>query len=160
VLSAIRHEHRISIPRVRASLDYVRKVFESKHPLADAKFETDGINLFVDRFGELISASESGQLAIRDLLAAHLERVEHDDFGVAVRLYPFTRAFHSGNPKIIVIDPFVAFGRATISGTGVVTSIVAERYKAGEAIDDLVEDYGCTRVQIEEAVRCELSLAA
>ena len=58
------------------------------------------------------------------------------------------------------MDPFVAFGRATISGTGVVTSIVAERYKAGEAIDDLVKDYGCTRIQIEEAVRCELALAA
>ena len=160
VLSAIRHKYRISIPKVRASLDYVRRAFGSEHPLADAKFETDGINLFVDRFGKLISASESGQLAVREMLAAHLKRVEHDDSGLAVRLYPFTRAFHSGDPKIIVIDPFVAFGRATISGTGVVTGIVAERYKAGEAIDDLVKDYGCTRAQIEEAVRCELALAA
>jgi uncharacterized protein (DUF433 family) len=160
VLSAIRHEHRIPIPKVRAALDYVRKELGSEHPLADAKFETDGINLFVERFGQLISASESGQIAVRDLLAAHLERVEHDPSGLAIRLYPFTRAFHSGDPKIIVMDPFVAFGRATISGTGVVTSIVAERYKAGEAIDELAKDYGCSRVQIEEAVRCELALAA
>ena len=86
--------------------------------------------------------------------------IEHDACGIAIRLYPFTRAFSSAHPKIIVMDPFVAFGRATISGTGVVTSIVAERYKAGEAIDDLVKDYGCTRIQIEEAVRCELALAA
>ena len=115
MLGAIRHDHRISFPKVRTSLDYIRKAFDSEHPLADAKFETDGINLFVERFGKLISASESGQLAVRDLLAAHLKRVEHDDSGLAVRLYPFTRAFHSGDPKIIVIDPFVAFGRATIS---------------------------------------------
>jgi uncharacterized protein (DUF433 family) len=160
VLSAIRQTHGITIPKVRASLQYVRKVFGSEHPLADAKFKTDGIDLFVERFDQLISASESGQIAFRDLFSAHLKRVDHDAAGLAVRFYPFTRAFHLNDPKIIVIDPFVAFGRATISGTGVVTSIVAERYKAGEAIDDLAEDYGCKRDQIEEAVRCELALAA
>lgn len=160
VLSALRHNHRIAIPKVRTALDYVRELFAADHPLADAKFETDGIDLFVERFGKLISASESGQLAVRALLAERLQRVEYDTSGFAVRLFPFTRAFRSDAPRIVVIDPFVAFGRATIAGTGVVTSVVAERYKAGEAIDDLATDYGCTRAQIEEAVRCELDLAA
>jgi uncharacterized protein (DUF433 family) len=156
VLCAIRREHRIPITTVRRALDYVRKSIGSKHPLADAKFETDGIHLFVSQFGKLISASEAGQLAVRDLITAHLRRVEHDSGGLAVRFYPFTRATRLDDPKIIVIDPYVAFGRASISGTG----IVAERYKAGETIDSLAEDYGCSRIQIEEAVRCELALAA
>jgi hypothetical protein len=132
VLSAIRHTHRIAIPKVRASLEYVRKAFGSEHPLADAKFKTDGINLFVERFGQLISASESGQIAFRDLFSAHLKRVDHDACGLAVRFYPFTRAFHLNDPKIIVIDPFVAFGRATISGTGVVTSLWPSVIKPGK----------------------------
>ncbi|MFZ4682086.1 MAG: DUF433 domain-containing protein [Terrimicrobiaceae bacterium] len=160
VLCAIRREHRIPILTVRKALDYVRKTIGSKHPLADAKFETDGIHLFVSQFGRLISASEAGQLAVRDLITAHLRRVEHDASGLAVKLYPFTRASRLDDPKIIVIDPYVAFGRASISGTGIVTGIVAERYKGGETIDTLAEDYGCTRIQIEEAVRCELALAA
>jgi uncharacterized protein (DUF433 family) len=50
-------------------------------------------------------------------------------FGYIRSREPFIRAIR----RIIVIDPFVAFGHATISGAGVVTSIVAERYKAGEA---------------------------
>jgi uncharacterized protein (DUF433 family) len=79
---------------------------------------------------------------------------------LAVRLYPFTRKREPDEPKIIVIDPYVSFGRPTITGTGIATSIVAERYKAGESIDELSQDYGCERGYVEEAVRCELAVAA
>jgi len=64
------------------------------------------------------------------------------------------------NRKLIVIDPTISFGRPSIMGTGIATAIVAERYKAGESVDELAEDYGCERNNIEEAVRCELALAA
>lgn len=160
VLDAIRREHNIPLPKVRAALDYVKRRFNSPHPLADHKFETDGAALFVARFGELIAVSEAGQLAMKEMLAAHLRRVEHDAGGLATRLYPFTRKRQPDEPKIIVMDPSVSFGRPTIIGTGVATSIVAERYKAGESIDELAQDYGCERGYVEEAVRCELALAA
>jgi len=160
VLDAIRREYRVPLPNVRSALDYVQRQFGSKHPLAEQKFETDGVNLFVSRFGTLISASESGQLAIRELIRAHLRRIEHDASGLASRLYPFTREGDLEQPKIVVIDPLISFGRPTIAGTAVSTSIVAERYKAGDSIDALAEDYGCQRAQVEEAVRCELALAA
>jgi len=160
VLDAIRRDHNIPLPKVRTALDYVQRHFGSRHPLSEQKFETDGVNLFISRFQDLISVSESGQLAMRELLAAHLRRIEHDAAGVAVRLYPFTRKRQLDEPKIIVIDPYISFGRPTIVGTGVSTSIIAERYKAGESIDELAQDYGCQREQVEEAVRCELALAA
>jgi hypothetical protein len=38
--------------------------------------------------------------------------------------------------------------------------LLAERYKAGDSMDALTKDYGCERAQVEEAVRCELALAA
>lgn len=160
VLDAIRREHHVPLPKVRSALDYVRRHFGSKHPLAEQKFETDGVNLFVSRFDALISASESGQLTIRELIKAHLRRIEHDASGLAARLYPFTRQGDLEQPKIVVIDPLISFGRPTIAGTGVSTSAVAERYKAGDSMDELAEDYGCQRAEVEEAVRCELALAA
>ncbi len=160
VLDAIRREHNIPLPKVRIALDYVKKHLDSKHPLADLKFETDGVELLLTRFGQLISASETGQLAMREMLAAHLRRVERDASGLAVRLYPFTRKRQPDEPRIIVIDPSVSFGRPTIAGTGIATNIVAERYKAGESIDELAKDYGCERSYVEEAVRCELASAA
>ena len=159
ILNAIRRDDRVAFPNVRGALDYVRKRFGSEHPLADQKFETDGMNRFVSRFEKLISA-ESAQLAIREVIKAHLHRIEHDSFGLAVRLYPFTRDNGLDQPRFIVIDPLVSFGRPTIDGTGVTTTILAERYKAGDSMDALAEDYGCKRAQIEEAVRCELALAA
>jgi len=160
VLDAIRREHRIPMPNVRLALDYVRKQCGWKHPLAEQRFETDGVNLFISRFHDLISASESGQLTVRELIKAHLRRIEHDSSGFALRLYPFTRKDDLDQPKIVVIDPYISFGRPTIAGTGVSTGIIAERYKAGDSMDALADDYGCERAQVEEAVRCELALAA
>jgi uncharacterized protein (DUF433 family) len=160
ILDAIRREHNIALPKVRIALDYVKRHLGSQHPLANLKFETDGVDLLLTRYEQLISVSQAGQLAMKQMLAAHLRRVEHDAAGLAVRLYPFTRKRQPDEPKIIVIDPFISFGRPTIIGTGIATSIVAERYKAGESIDELANDYGCERGYVEEAVRCELAIAA
>ena len=160
VMDAMRREHNIALPKVRIALDYVKRNLGSKHPLADLKFETDGVELLLSRYEQLISVSQAGQLAMREMLAAHLRRVEHDTSGLAVKLYPFTRKRQSDEPKFIVMDPYVSFGRPTIAGTGIATSIVAERYKAGESIDELAKDYGCERDYVEEAVRCELAIAA
>ena len=44
-------------------------------------------------------------------------------------------------------------------GSGIPTAVIAERYKAGESIADLAEDYGEDPLNIEEAVRCELQPA-
>src|SRR5437660_5669317 len=159
VLAAIRRKHRVDMPAVRRAIEYLKKEFASPHPLADHKFETNGVDLFVERFGQLMSVSQGGQLAVRELLRAHLRRIEWDTKGMPLRLYPFTRIGDVDQPKNIVIDPFISFGLAVITGTGVSTDIVAERFKAGESADELAKDYECDREKIEEAIRCELSLA-
>jgi len=63
-------------------------------------------------------------------------------------------------PRYVLIDPYVAFGRPVLTGTGIPTAVIADRYKAGESIDELAEDYGQDRFHIEEAIRCELAEAA
>jgi uncharacterized protein (DUF433 family) len=160
VLDAIRRQHEIALPKVRRGVDYLRKEFESRHPLADQKMETDGNNLFVQKLGQLINISEAGQLEMRELVSAYLHRLEWDSAGLASRLYPFTRKRASTEPRVIVIDPFISFGKPVLSGSGIPTAILAERYKAGESIDELAHDYGRSRLEIEEAVRCELVLEA
>ncbi len=145
---------------MRSALDYVEQTLKIPHPLASALFLTDGSDLFVEEFGKLISASESGQTAISSMLSAYLQRVEHDEKGMAMRLYPWTRAGEAGDPKITVIDPYVSFGRPCIAGTGIPTASIAERYRAGESMDELADDYAITRPQVEEAVRCEFERAA
>lgn len=160
VLDAIRREHRVPLDKIRIAMDYLRKHFGSEHPLAEERFATDGVDLFVHKYGELINVSRDGQLAIKSLLEAYLRRIDRDPQGVARRLYPFTRKRSVEEPKAIVIDPYISFGRPVLAGTGIATSVVAERYKAGDSIEQLCSDYGRKRLEIEEAIRCELELEA
>ena len=83
-----------------------------------------------------------------------------DPQGLAIRLYPFTRKRHPDEPKLVVIDPYVSFGRPTLTGSGIATAVIAPRYKAGESVDELADDYGRERLEIEEAIRCELHTEA
>jgi uncharacterized protein (DUF433 family) len=160
VLDAIRRHHQVPLSKIREAIHYLRKHFSSTHPLAEQRFQTDGIDLFVERFDQLINVTQSGQIALREFLKAHLHRIEHDATGNAVRLYPFTRKRDLHEPRVVVIDPHISYGRPVLVGTGIPTALVAERYKAGESIDELAEDYGRSREEIEEAIRCELWLEA
>lgn len=155
VLNALRRKHKISPAKVRLALDYLQEHFPSQHPLADREFETDGSNLFLQRYGALINLSESGQLAMRNLLKEHLRRIGRDAAGRAAKLYLFT-----ARPKAVVVDPRISFGRPVIAGTGIPTRVVAQRFKGGDSIELLAKDYGRTPEEIQEAIRCEQREAA
>ncbi|HTU23940.1 MAG TPA: DUF433 domain-containing protein [Pirellulales bacterium] len=156
VLCACRRFHQIRMDKIRAAIDYVAKELGSAHPLVDCQFETNGISLFVGRYGELVDVSAQGQAVIRELIEQYLERLERADGRVA-RLYPFTRpAIGAENPRSVFIDPRVSFGRPTLATVHVATAAIAERYFAGESVDHLAEDYGCEKLDVEEAIRCEL----
>ena len=125
--------------------------------MVSQQFSTDGIDLFVEHYGALIQASQAERNQLELAIHTHIQRIEADDQGLAIKLYPFTRSHEENNPRIVVVDPRIAFGRLTIDGTGIATSILKERYSAGDSIDDLAADYECDRLSIEEAIRCELS---
>ena len=156
VLNAVRREHRITMPKVREALTYLEGYLPSTHPLADQKFETDGVDLFIEQYGRLVNISQDGQLAIRHVLRLYLSRIERDRAGVPVKLYLFTRSLQADEPKVVAIDPYVSFGRPILVGTGIPTAVIADRYKAGESIHALAEDYERPPRDIEEAIRCEL----
>lgn len=160
VLRALRRGHNLQLDAIRRALAFVTKRIGSEHPLIDQQFLTDGKSLFIERYGQLIEASAEGQLAMHDVLDLHLQRVEYDDRGVAARLYPFTRERDHDAPRRIVIDASISFGRPVLSGTNIPTAVIAERYKAGESISELARDYGREQGEIEEALRCELQIAA
>ena len=154
VLNALRREHRISMPHIRSALQYVSKECGWERPLIEQQFRTDGVGLFIERYGRLIDASAHGQQVMRQVVDAHLERLEWEDTSVA-RLYPFTRVRDLQSPRSVVIDPRYSFGRPVLAKSHIATEVIFDRYQAGESIDDLAEDYGCEKLEIEEAVRCE-----
>lgn len=157
-LRSLRIVHGIELPRIRRALDFVRQRFGWERPLIHQGFMTDGVSLFVENLGKIIDIAADGQIVIREVMA-HLERIEWEH-SIAARLYPFTRLNGRSAPKSVFIDPRYSFGRPILKDSRIATAVIAERYKAGDSIDDLAKDYGCTRLDIEEGVRCELRIQA
>lgn len=160
VLSALRRDHQIQLPKIRQALDFLRRQFHSRHPLVDHQFETDGLDLFVEKYSKLINVTKEGQLAMRQILRSFLRRIVRDDKGAPVRLYLFTRRGEADEPHAVMVDPTISFGRPVLEGTGIPTEILAQRYKAGDSLEALAEDYGRRKEEIEEAIRYELLKAA
>jgi uncharacterized protein (DUF433 family) len=166
VLDALRRQYQVELPQIRRAVDYLREQFRTPHPLVHHQMLTDRKHLFIEATGlkDVINASKHGQLAMRDLIGLHLQRVEWDKDGFVARLYPFTRgrrtpAEEAPQPRVVTMDPRVEFGRPVLRVSAVPTAVIADRYKAGESIADLAEDYGEEPLNIEEAVRCELQPA-
>lgn len=163
VLAAIRRKHAVTMPKVRNAIEYLRAHQKSgthkNHPLISDQLQTNGLDLFIERYGKLVNISESGQLAMRAVVEAALKRIERDSSGIPIRLYPFTRSSIEEAPALVVIDPTLSAGRPVIAGTGLATEVIAERYKAGESVGDLALDYERKEAEIEEAIRCELKAA-
>jgi uncharacterized protein (DUF433 family) len=160
VLAAIRRNHGVRLPKVRAALDYVRRQFHIERPLMDEAFQTDGLDLFVERYGEVINASREGQRALKDIISAYLQRIERDTRGLPIKLYPFTRESDVTrspiqDPRLVVMIPTVSFGRPVVAGTGIPVAAIYERYKAGDSVADLVNDFRLETSAVEEAIRCE-----
>ncbi len=163
VLSSLRRQHKIRMDKVREAIDVLEHRFNTLHPLASQDMETDGINILIEKYGELINLNNLRQGVLKEIVKAYVKRISRSSEGLPLRLYPFVRthqAFDPSDPKLIVIDPLVSFGRPTITGTGVATSIIAERYRAGDTIADIVADYRIPEETIHEAIRCELATAA
>jgi len=154
VLAGIRREHEIPLPKVRKAVDYLRRTFNTRRPLAEEKFQTDGVDLFVEKMGALIGATQEGQLQMRDFILARLKNVHRDPKGVPEKIVLFPARGRSAMGDV-VIDPRLSFGRPVLDGLGVRTAILYERFMAGEDVPDLARDYDAPPEAIQNAIRCE-----
>jgi uncharacterized protein (DUF433 family) len=153
-LRALRKTHQLRLNAVRKAVRYVESKLGDVHPLASKAFRTDGVSLFVDRFGKLINASAEGQIEIRELLDARLKQIEYGRDGRATRL------FLDGDRKLIVIDPAISFGRPVITGTRVPVDMIVSRFDAGEEPADIAKDYDIGEGQVHQAIRMSVKAHA
>lgn len=151
VLRALRTEHGIALHAVRSALDYAENKLGIEHVLLSDSLLTGAGEVFLDHYGSLISLSRSGQIAIRRVLEIYLRRVERDDRHIPLRLFPILSEAHMES-QTVVIDPRVSFGRPTVNGSGVTTSMLVQRVDAGETIEHLAYDYGLAVEAISDAL--------
>ncbi len=153
VLRAIRMLGKIKMSCVREALDAAQQKHGVERLLIHKDFRFGGIGLFIERYSKLISLTRSGQIAIRDVLIEHLERVEYDDDGFPRLFYP--NLIVHAEKKYIQINPFVSFGRATVKTRPVSTQAIVSRIDAGENVEFVAQDYEIEEKEVEAAIYYE-----
>lgn len=151
VLRALRTDHGIALHAVRSARDYAEKELGVEHVLLSDQLLTGAGELFLDHYGSLISLSKSGQHVMRRVLLLYLRRVERDDRNIPISLFPFLSEAQ-GDTQTVVIDPRVSYGRPTVAGTGITTSILVQRVDAGESVEHLSRDYDIPVEKISDAL--------
>jgi len=151
VLRSLRTEHGVPLDAVRQALKFAERELKIEQLLLREELCTGGGELFLDRYGELVNLSASGQLAMRKIFEAHLQRVEWGDLRSAVRLFPFVLAGGTDH-KPILIDPQISFGRPVVGTAHISTRSILERIDAGETVAEVASDYELTTEAVEVAV--------
>jgi uncharacterized protein (DUF433 family) len=152
VLRSLRTEHGVPVKALRSALTYAEKELGIDRLLLRPELRAAAGKIFLERYGDLIELSASGQLAMRRLFDEHLKRIDWDATKFPVRLYPFLFAAAPSEERPIVIDPHIAFGRPVVARKAITTSIIADRIDAGESVEDVAADYDLGLPEVEQAI--------
>src|SRR5258707_14423108 len=137
ILDAIRYRHNIPLKNVRSAVSYLRQHSNSTHPLADYWFQIKGLDLLVEESGLLVNATRKGQIEMKEIISAYLERVERDPQGAAARLYPYLSRHPeevAGLPHLGFVYPSIFFCKTILFWGGVPTGVISESYSLGGVI--------------------------
>lgn len=158
MLAAMRSLYDLRLPKIRRAVAHLNKTSGFRHPLIEQPLYTNRIDVLIKEIDKLVNLLRGGQLAIPEIVEVHLERVEYDK-GI-FNFYPFVRERSAAEPKFILINPALGFGKPVVAGTGISTAVIASRFNARESIPDLAKEYGLEEKQIEEAIRWETRAVA
>jgi len=149
ILKSTRERDEVPMSAVRAALDYASSE-PSRHPLIEKKFVTEGRYLFEQKLEQIVNSSMFGQFAFDPIILSYLERIDRDTIGDPSALYPFVP--NKPQSKVVTIKPGLSSGVPTITGTGISIPILYGRFKAGDSIDDLADDYELKSEDVKDAI--------
>jgi uncharacterized protein (DUF433 family) len=154
VVSAVREY--LSLKEIQRTHDYMAQTLRSEFPFAEYRFKTDGAHLLlaldqverVPNVNALIITNRAGQETWTHLVRERLDEfIYEDDHGLAIRWRV------GGQQSNVVIDPRISFGAPMIRG--IPTWAVCGRWKAGEDIPDIQDDFGLDESEVRDALRFE-----
>jgi uncharacterized protein (DUF433 family) len=144
----------VKLKDIKAARAYVQKQIEEEYPFAVYKFKTDGKYLLmdyaqIDKKGKdsLLEVNKHGQLAWAEVLN-RLKEFEYDP------KKKFVSQWHvAGTGSPIIIDPRLSFGAPTVNGTP--TWAIRDRWIAGEAVEEIAEDFELPKKHVVVALGFE-----
>lgn len=159
ILLTIRRGCHIPMRRFRDAMDFMQKELQGDwRRLAHRDFRHDHRDLFILKDGKLLSLSERGQYVDEVIIAEGLKQLDYGNDDYVSRFFP--RFEGRDLQKQVMLDPTVNFGHPCLADCGVGVEAIAVRFRAGETMAQLAEDYGIPLADIEEAIRWHDRLAA
>ncbi|MEL6233308.1 MAG: DUF433 domain-containing protein [Pseudomonadota bacterium] len=154
VVAAMR-ESGLTLRRIRRARDYIASEFRSEYPFAEFRFSTDGKELFISSeqilskadSEKLLSVTEQGQYAWKEILKQRLEEFEYDKGRFVLRWKV------AGPENPVTIDPRLAFGAPSVDGLA--TWVVKERWNSGASINDIASDFELEEAKVIAALKFE-----
>jgi uncharacterized protein (DUF433 family) len=150
---------KMSVPlkRIRAAREYAQRTLYSEFPFSEYRFKEEARHLYLDseqvediKPGTVAQADQEGQLEW-EIVIGRLKEFDYEKGGVVLQWHV------AGRSSPIVIDPRIAFGAPTVSGTP--TWVIKGRKDAGETDSDIAADFGIERSDVREALRFEDELS-
>jgi uncharacterized protein (DUF433 family) len=161
MLAAMRKIYNLRLPKIRRAITRLSSMNGYRHPLIERPLLTNKRDILIREMDTILNISRRnnfGQYEMPPIVEEFLERIEIDDN--TYKFYPFVRERSRKEPRLIVINPKVGFGKPVIAGTGISTAVIASRFNARDSIPDLAQEYGVSAAQIEEAIRWETRAVA
>lgn len=165
VLAAFRQAG-VPLQRIREPLRKLRKELGIEHVLASKSLYTDGAEVLYDyaessadtpeaRSARQLVVVRNNQQVFQHVVADYLRRIEFGREGYA-------RLIHLPQYRTadVVVDPDRSFGVPIFARGGTRVEVVLNRFKAGEPLDDLTEEFGVPAAELFDAVRVHLDTAA
>jgi uncharacterized protein (DUF433 family) len=130
----------VTLAKIRQAREYLCEALDTKFPFAHYRFKTDGKSLFMDYDQivekdkeKLLALNENGQLAWNQILSGLLQEFEYDSDETVLRWWV------DGMDSPVRLDPRIGFGAPHVHG--IPTWVLRDRWKSGEGLGDIAEDY-------------------
>lgn len=148
VLRALR-DLKLSMDQILQAAEVVREEFDDSYALAHRRIVTDGVALFVKAADESYIHARDRQLAIPEVLKAHLKSIEWNDSGNAKRLH--LRNFPDAAD--VIIDPRFGWGSPVLAESKVKVEELVDLWRQGERFTTIADEYGLTADVVEDVLR-------
>jgi uncharacterized protein (DUF433 family) len=154
VLRGLRVKHEVQLSYVRKALAIAQEEFGIKRLLISPDLLASAGQLFLDRYTHFLELSPAQQLAMRSVIEQYLDRVVFDA-RLPTEFFPLERSLRNRGQRLVLVSPFVAFGRPIIKRVGVSTQAITARLNAGEDRATVINDYDLQDAEFEEAILYE-----
>lgn len=158
VAANFRKAERVSYGCVQRAHSNARTILDLEYPFAQQTLEAIGGHI-VRRMHEdgpdisLQAMDEPTQWTMPGLVVGIIDQI-HYELDLAAQWYP------AGKSLPIVVDPRISSGVPTIVGRGVTIQVIHKRFRSGQRMDFIANDFELEPSVIEEAVRYAEQIAA